>query len=60
MLQCRGEDLLANWDGALNSCKIVEDDRIVDSVNGRNHQTIFRFSLKMENDETEVKILLPL
>ena len=58
VLQCRGEDLLANWDCALNSCRIVDDDRIMDSVNGRNRQTIFRFSLKMENDETELKITI--
>ena len=30
----------------------------MDSVNGKTHQTIFRFSLKMENDETELKITI--
>ena len=58
VLQCREEDLWATWDCALNSCRTVEADRIVDSVNGRNHQTIFRFSLKVENDETELKIAI--
>ena len=58
VLQCRGEDLLVTWDCALKSCRIVEVDRIVDSVNGRNHQTMFRFSLKVENDETELKIAI--
>ena len=52
-MQRRGEDQWATWD-----CRIWEDDRIVDSVNGRNHQTIFRFPLKMENDETELKITI--